>query len=161
MKYDVSYLGERPEFLDELTELWINEWGQRKDSQFIEQKKEKYRERLNIGSVPFVLVAHQDKKILGTAGLAEHDLETRPAFSPWLVGVLVKPEYRRQGIASDLVSRVVSEAKRLGYSRLYLHTENAQALYEKLGWKFVEHTTNDNRQETDIYYLDFGSVDKD
>ncbi len=56
--------------------------------------------------------------------------------------LFVAPAYRQQGVANELIHRVVSEAKRIGAIRVGLNTAqdnfSAQALYEKLG--FVKDT---------------------
>ncbi len=152
--FEIDYLGEKQEFFDDLALLWLREWGSCTDPSYIEKKKRKYRTRLNVGKIPFVLVAHRGHELMGSAGLSEHDLEKRPELTPWVIGVLVKPEFRKQGVATRLVTEVVERARDLGIRRLYLHTEKAQGLYEKLGWTFLEHTTNDRNEDSDIYFLD-------
>lgn len=48
------------------------------------------------------------------------------------------PEQRSRGIASSLVRTVEEVARRIGYSRLYLFTTSASALYAGLGWRPLE-----------------------
>ena len=56
--------------------------------------------------------------------------------------LFIDPAYRRQGLANELIHRVVREAKNTGAIRVDLNTAqdnfSAQALYEKLG--FVKDT---------------------
>ena len=56
--------------------------------------------------------------------------------------LFIAPAYRRQGLANELIHRVVREAKNTGAIRVDLNTAqdnfSAQALYEKLG--FVKDT---------------------
>ena len=51
--------------------------------------------------------------------------------------VAVRPEYRRQGIGCDLLSRVLQEGKNLAATHAFLEVRagnsRAQALYEKCG----------------------------
>jgi len=154
IEYQIDYLGNKKDFFDSLVSLWLMEWGSSTKKAYIEAKKKKYRERLSTTNPPFVLVAFEGNELIGSAGLSNHDLEKRPDLSPWLVGVLVRPEFRNHGVASSLIAEVIDKARRLGYERLYLHTEKAQGLYEKLGWHFLEHTINDMGEESDVYYLD-------
>jgi len=152
--YKIDYIGNQQQFIEEIALLWAKEWIPEANEADVEKKIFKFKNRVSTEGPPFVLVAYKDNILIGSAGLSDHDLAKRPDLSPWLVGVLVKPEYRKKGIASALVGSVVDKAKELGFKHLYLHTEEAQGLYEKLGWTFMEHTTNDQEQESDIYFLD-------
>ena len=67
-------------------------------------------------------------------------MDNRLELSPWLAGVFVKPECRRQGVGATLVRRVMDEAKALRISKLYLYTMDRAAFYANLGWSLVEHT---------------------
>jgi GNAT superfamily N-acetyltransferase len=54
----------------------------------------------------------------------------------------VRPDLRRGGVATNLMSAIVDRARRLGYERLYLETGPAQpealAFYAKTGWAPVD-----------------------
>ena len=53
-----------------------------------------------------------------------------------LMNVFVKPEYRRQGIASRLVQMLIENAKERGVTLISLDaTENGRPLYKSLGFK--------------------------
>lgn len=75
-----------------------------------------------------------DTKPAGMVSLWDSDFEGRPELSPWLASLYVHPFFRQKQIASALVTRLESEAVRLGYSSLFLVTEEAQRLYHKCGW---------------------------
>lgn len=54
-----------------------------------------------------------------------------------MLNVLTYPEYRRMGIATKVIERIIEEAKALGVSNIELSaTLGGRPLYEKLG--FVE-----------------------
>lgn len=74
---------------------------------------------------------------IGVANLTSSDMKSRMDLSPWLGGVYVVPTERGKGIAMDLCRRIEDEAKRLGFSTLYLFTKDKQRLYSKLGWKVL------------------------
>jgi predicted N-acetyltransferase YhbS len=63
----------------------------------------------------------------------------RPHLSPWLADVYVAVEYRRQGIGSALVQRIIVEARALCVETLYLYTSDQQRFYARLGWSLREH----------------------
>ena len=74
------------------------------------------------------------------------DFELRPNLSPWLAGVFVRPQHRKKGVGTALVSRIECEAKALGFETLYLYTAHSESLYERLGWKVVERCLHNNRE---------------
>jgi N-acetylglutamate synthase-like GNAT family acetyltransferase len=51
---------------------------------------------------------------------------------------VVAPAWRRRGIGSKLVRRLVERARELGVETLYLYTPDQDQLYERLGWETVE-----------------------
>jgi GNAT superfamily N-acetyltransferase len=80
--------------------------------------------------VPQGVVLLEDGAPAGTASLDHADLDTRPDLTPWLANVFVAPEFRGRGHARRLV-RYIEAASRTGGGTevLYLHTEDAMALY--------------------------------
>ncbi|MBC3273417.1 GNAT family N-acetyltransferase [Pseudomonas sp. SWRI81] len=134
----IDYLCDHPEFIEELATLNFKEWGEFRPGQTVEDRVEHMRESCGKGSVPSVVVALEDSRLLGGALLIESDLKLRPNLTPWLAGVYVKAEDRGRGVASQLVNRVVEEAAALGVPELYLYTDTSQSLYARLGWQVVE-----------------------
>ena len=45
---------------------------------------------------------------------------------------------RRVGVATALIERLVTEARRLDLERLYLWTPSSEAFYARLGWTTIE-----------------------
>ena len=95
-----------------------------------------------------LLVARNDERVLvGTASLYTIQLFTR------LVGriedVVVDGSTRGQGVGRELMTRLMTEAKRLKMSRLFLTSHptrvEANELYQKLG--FVVYDTNSYRMD--------------
>jgi GNAT superfamily N-acetyltransferase len=94
----------------------------------------------------FVLLAGEIP--CGTASLMSADLEIRTDIGPWLAGVYVVPEARGQGCAQRLVEAVEEAAQAAGARSLYLHTNDMQRLYERLGWYAIEEATENGRPVT-------------
>ena len=62
-----------------------------------------------------------------------------PEYEHWLGGVYVVEQARGQGVASLLVTEILSRARRAGISKLYLQTENLTGgVYCRHGFKAVE-----------------------
>lgn len=79
--------------------------------------------------------------VVSTAFLVISEKPANPTFitgkTGTILNVLTYPEYRRMGIATKLVYRIIDEAKQQGVSSIDLSaTEDGKPLYEKLG--FIE-----------------------
>ena len=73
----------------------------------------------------------------GSVFLIDNDLESRPELTPWLAGLFVLPEARRQGIGEALVSAVLAHATSIGYETVFLHSAIGD-FYRRLGWESRE-----------------------
>lgn len=85
------------------------------------------------------IVAEKNNHVLSTAFLAVMEKPANPTFitgkTGTLLNVLTYPEYRRMGIASKVISKIIDEAKQLGVSSIDLSaTQDGKPLYEKLGF---------------------------
>lgn len=148
----VDYLGNLPEFIDEVAKYWQAEWASNKSEAGFIKQRNSILKKLNADNPPFIILAHEDGNFVGTAALFTNDLESRPDLSPWLGGVFVLPKYRGKGIASSLINQVMTQAKKIGYQKIYLHTEHTAGLYEKLGWIKLCGCKNDQGEKSMIYY---------
>jgi ribosomal protein S18 acetylase RimI-like enzyme len=85
-----------------------------------------------------IYVARENKKILGMASLLFTISTAEGGRSAWFEDLVVHPDQRRRGIASDLLKFVVAQARAEGLVRLTLLTdmqnERAQALYRRVGF---------------------------
>jgi predicted N-acetyltransferase YhbS len=131
-------LVERPDLVEQVSVWGFAEWGHLNPGQTLEERTARIRGKMNVDRVPIAFVAlDEEGRIVGTASLIFDDLEGDPR-NPWLASVFVLPEHRKKGIASALVRTVEDAARRLGYSRLFLFTSSAPALYAGLGWQALE-----------------------
>jgi predicted N-acetyltransferase YhbS len=137
----IEYLADRPEALRLLAEWQHEEWGELRVGDTIEKRMARLGTSLNRDRIPLTVVALEDGHVLGSASLIPHDMETRMELTPWLAGVFVGEAYRRKGIASALVRRIMDEAANLKVPLLYLYTLHSEKLYAGLGWTVQEHTT--------------------
>lgn len=137
----IEYLVDHPEFLQVLAEWQHGEWGHLRPGDSVVARMGRLRSFSERDAIPLTVVAHNDGKLLGSASLIPHDMETRMELTPWLAGVFVAPEHRRRGIGAALVRRIMAEAGRLSVAVLYLYTMHSEKFYASLGWSLQEHTT--------------------
>jgi GNAT superfamily N-acetyltransferase len=131
---NIALLAEFPDAIHTVARWHWNEWGNLNPNGSFELTLAKTSMRVNQDRVPLAYIALKGEVPVGTASLVAYDMEGREDLSPWLAGVYVHPDYRNQGVASNLVTRVCEKARSLGFSELYLYTNTAFKLYSKLGW---------------------------
>ncbi len=109
-------------------------WGQADPGGSLASWTAGLRERTHRDRIPTTYVALEGDELLGSVTLVEHDMANHPEWSPWLAGTYVTPSRRGQGVAGALVRHAVGKVAAMGVPRLYLYTESARGLYERLGW---------------------------
>jgi GNAT superfamily N-acetyltransferase len=102
-------------------------------------------ERTLRDQIPTTYVAVEQRQPVGSVTLVEHDMEIRWDLSPWLAGVYVQPQSRRQGVGSELVRHAIQQVYHLGFPAFYLYTHAARLFYERLGWEVLEDITYHER----------------
>ncbi len=76
---------------------------------------------------------------LGAVGLGEYDIEERGDRSPWVLGMIVRPDHRGLGIGRLLLSHLEAWAVVRGYAQLWVANEGpAVGFYRKCGWELSE-----------------------
>lgn len=88
-----------------------------------------------------VIAKHPTGKIASAAFLIIQERPANPSFITGLTGTLLNvvtyPEFRRKGIASQVIGEIINEARQKGVSSIDLYaTDDGRGLYKKLG--FVE-----------------------
>ena len=103
-----------------------------------------FARQLSCGGFAAVLALEGDTA-LSTAFLSIAERPPRAAAGSCLVGtvynVYTYPEYRRKGIATQVMSVLISEARALGVASLdMLASPDGRPLYEKLGFQQSKYT---------------------
>ena len=90
--------------------------------------------------VPLAVIAlGPDDEVLGGVGLHQFDLEERQDSSPWVVGTIVRPDRRGQGIGHALMERLEAWVAGIGIDQVWVATgEQAVIFYEQCGWEPTE-----------------------
>lgn len=135
------------ELLTELRMAYILDGGR----MLPEEEKEKIRasvrsyfERNLLTGSCIAVIAEQDGRAVSTAFLSIAERPPRSAEGDSRVGtvysVYTYPEYRRKGIATLVMRRLIDEARSMGVPSLdMLASEAGKPLYEKLGFVVAQH----------------------
>lgn len=130
----IDFLVNQPQFLQPLA-IWHHAmWGALNPQATLAGRIERLQQHIGTPAIPTTVVAFADDTVYGSASLVKNDLTTHPDLTPFLASVYVGEAFRRRGIASALVERVMMEARTLGVAKLYLITPDQQRLYGRLGW---------------------------
>jgi GNAT superfamily N-acetyltransferase len=140
----IENIAERPDLIDAVARWQFGEWGHMEPGDSLEERITYLgRQVANPGRIPTTFVALDDDEPIGSASVVEQDMDISRAspaqrdLTPWLASVYVRPEARGRGVAMALVRRVMAFVAALRVTRLYLFTEGAQGLYEKIGWQVI------------------------
>jgi GNAT superfamily N-acetyltransferase len=121
--------------LIEIIAAWhFHKWGHADPTGSVKTWAEGLRQRTNRDCIQTTYVAMDGNELLGSVTLVDHDMSTYMELSLWLAGLYVKPTMRGQGIGTALTKHAIFSVARMGFNCLYLYTESARGLYEKLGW---------------------------
>lgn len=146
MDVEIEYLADRIDVLPTLAAWHHEQWGYLNPQNTISGRAKKLRRRSQKGKIPTTFVGFVRGQPIGSASLVENDLPTRPDLYPWLASVYVAPKWRRRGLGTQLVQRVILETGELGFGRLYLITPNQVAWYRSLGWSMIARFPHRNEQ---------------
>ncbi len=136
----IEYLADYTEHIPTLAKWFHDEWGYLAPGRSLAEQMERVRMKANRGTMPMAFIALDGDTPIGSASLVECDMHSRSHLKPWLSSVFVAPSYRRRGVGTALVSRVVRAAKEQGFPLLYLWTPNEERFYAKRGWEVIERT---------------------
>ncbi len=136
--FALTRLCDEPSFAPVCAAWAYGQWGSQVSGGSLARAQARFAESLQRKVLPVTLVAHTGSIALGMASLWTQDPPARPDLTPWLASVYVHPFHRGRGIAQTLVQGIEDEARRRGFMALYLVTEDASGLYQKLGWRTLE-----------------------
>jgi len=132
---------------------WIfGEWGYLSPEKSQEQHAAQVHANATKQAIPRTFIALDEEKPVGVASLVDSDLETHTHLRPWLANLYVPPSFRKRGIGTNLVNRVVDETRKLGYPTLFLWTPDKEAYYYQRGWRVIDCTLHKNKNIVVMMY---------
>lgn len=144
---------EKQEYLREVAELTQKEWGIKTSSkkEFEEKINKKISKIINNFDNPLYckLVLLEDDILIGFISIFPTDGDEYQNLSPWYATMYVKKEFRGKGYSKILNNAILEEAKKRGFTKLYLKT-NLINYYEKFGAIYLENLNNGEK----LYYFD-------
>ena len=123
----------------ELEGLLQSEWP---DFKF----QDTYKENVQL---PPVITVLRDNVVIGGLAYSYFQEPHQVRDVVWINAVFVDPQWRGQGIASELISRGVRQISSAVQTQLYAYT-NIMGLYQGLGWSTVDIESEPNHKVMSI-----------
>ena len=115
------------------------------DIEEIKGKTRSYLEKWLPNESCIAFIAEDEGNVFSVAFLSIVERPPRTSDSSYLVGTVYNmftyPQYRRKGIATKVMRKLLEEAKELGVASVdLLATEDGKTLYDKLGFQVANYT---------------------
>ncbi len=149
---EVVNLFDRLKYIEEVAFLTEKEWGLWHSEEEFQMKVKKKMERmLENRDNPYYakLLLLQEDVLIGFISIFPKDGEERTDLTPWYSTMYVKKDYRGKGYSKLLNAAILREAKRRGFSRIYLKS-SLENYYEKFGAIYMETLQNSEK----LYFID-------
>jgi GNAT superfamily N-acetyltransferase len=105
----------------------------------IERSRPFFTERLKSGDYRAWLIENERSEVVAGGGIVLLDYHTHPGESsmkrPVIVNVYTRPDYRRRGLARQLMDTMVDWCRQNGFPEVRLHaSHDGRPLYEAMGF---------------------------
>jgi predicted N-acetyltransferase YhbS len=135
MNFTIDYVNDHPEAINTIAKWHYDRWHNILPDFTLEKYAAYLPAHYKRGGIPTLFTAVSEGKVIGTAALDDDNMDTHPALTPWIAGLYVDPEYRKQGVGEALVRRVINEARSAGAKKLYLFTPDREYYLSRFGWR--------------------------
>jgi len=135
---EVVSMREKPEYTERAIDFWHEIWGggAKKPERRFYFRDTIERSFITQSGLPSYYMGLENGEIIGCVGLITSDFMACCDLWPWLCGLYVDDNHRGRGLGGLLMDRVKQDAKKLGFSHLYLCTDHT-GYYEKYGFHYL------------------------
>lgn len=140
-------LREMPELNVSAAEWFHDKWGVPQDT-YLECMDDYLNEKTEYGWY----LCLDDDQIVGGLGVIENDFHDRKDLSPNVCAVYTDVNYRKQGIAGNLLNMAVDDLRSKGITPVYLVTDHI-GFYERYGWEFLCMVQGDGEPDKTRMYI--------
>lgn len=147
----VEHLCDHREAIPRLVQWYVSEWEPYYGDAGPADAQADLETRCSREVLPIGFVALEQGDVVATAAIG---LDVTTGLIPSVIGLLVEPDCRGQGIGSDLIDACSTAARTLGYGKLHISTSVLVSRLEKTGWQKIGKTTFLNNEQGSVYVLD-------
>ena len=136
----IELLADHPHLVPAIGEIRWREWGHPPEPERLDWWVDVTAREAGRAELPVTWVAIDPHgEAVGAVGLGQFDIEERRDRSPWVLGMIVVPEYRDRGIGGKLMKALEDWTYQYGYSQAWVATGGrAISFYQKCGWELAE-----------------------
>lgn len=145
--YTYITLRDKPDLKEKAAEWFHGNWGVPKEA-YLECMNDYLNNETEYGWY----LCLDGEKIVGGLGVIENDFHDRKDLKPNVCAVWISEEYRKQGIAGNLLNLVVEDMRAKGITPLYLVSDHI-GFYERYGWEFLCMAQGDDEPEMTRVYM--------
>lgn len=149
MQYKILNVRNNPDYLEIATDYFSCKWGI--DRQIYYNSISDSISTKN--ALPRWYLMKDNVNIIGSFGLIENDFMVRKDLLPWLCALYVEENMRGKGLGASLLECGCKEAKKLGFSKLYLCTDHI-GYYERYSWQYLGDEESEFGGKTRVYVID-------
>ena len=133
----IQLLAENAKLIPAIGELRWREWGHAPEPEDLDWWVDVTAREAGRDHLPITWVAIDRRGgALGAVGLGAFDIAERRDCSPWVLGMIVRPDCRGMGIGSLLLAHLEAWASTQGYERVWVANEGpAIGFYRRCGWE--------------------------
>jgi hypothetical protein len=130
-----------PEFIEELREIYWNEWSDSIKIEYNINDFSEYKLDENIKYYLVLEIINNTKKLVGTIASSPCDLDELNHLTPWLSYVYILQEYRNKHIATNMINWFLNKED---IRPIYLWCiDSLKSFYSKFNFEIID-TREDN-----------------
>ena len=150
-EYKIVVLREAPDLSEQAAKWFFEKWQVPKQV-YLESIQECQKKQ---GGIPQWYLVLEKDKIIGGLGVIENDFHKRKDLTPNICAVYIEEDYRKLGLAKEMLDFVCKDLASMDCTDAYLITEHT-SFYEKCGWEFMCMVEENNGHMTRMYHTAIG-----
>lgn len=148
MKYEIISVRDNPDYLETAADYLSSKWKIDRKIYHDSISDSIYTEN----TLPRWYLMKDSDNIIGAFGLIENDFMVRKDLMPWICAIYIEEHMRGKQLGLLLLEKGKEEARKLGFSKLYLCTDHI-GFYEKYGWNYFGDEESEFGGYTRVYVI--------
>jgi GNAT superfamily N-acetyltransferase len=156
----VDLLADRADLIEMVTDLRWREWGHEPEPTERDWWRDATIREAGRDRLPLTWVASDSSGALGAVGLGLFDIDERHDRSPWLLGMIVRPDCQGTGLGRLLLAHLEQWASGHAYPEVWAANEGrAVNFYRRCGWTVQETVERSGRPTVVVLSKRLGTSD--